>query len=57
LKKPKNIINGVWEVYSPLRQDETYRCGLNDVNELLENINYALGNKRKYLNKILTEKS
>ncbi|NMC60979.1 MAG: hypothetical protein GYA51_16600 [Candidatus Methanofastidiosa archaeon] len=44
-----------WELY-PYKGD-TYRCGMEDIDELLDIIEYALGNKRKRLNRILTEKS
>jgi len=44
-----------WELY-PYKGD-TYRCAMENVDELLEIIEYALGNKRKSLNRILTEKS
>lgn len=44
-----------WEIYP--YQGDTYRCPMNEVEELLEAIDYAFGNKRKSLNRILTEKS
>jgi hypothetical protein len=44
-----------WELY-PYKGD-TYRCAMEDIDELLDIIDYALGNKRKHLNRTLTEKS
>lgn len=43
-----------WEIYP--YQEDTYRCYLNETDKLINAIEYALGNKRKYLNKKLTKK-
>ena len=44
-----------WELYP--YKGVTYCCAMEDIDELLDIIDYALGNKRKHLNRTLTEKS
>jgi len=41
-----------WEIYP--YDNDTFRCPMNETNELLNAIERALGNKRAVLNKILT---
>ena len=39
-----------WEIY-PFK-DDTFRCGINEIEELLTGIDRALGNKQKILTKL-----